>query len=102
MPSVTIGVTERVTVVVVVTKTLVSTPPTLVSEKPPYSSEVTYLLGMIVVGEPNDDVGMISRQDLTVQVTVGNAHTSVPTHTMSTWSLPGSGTHTLTSVEKPR
>jgi hypothetical protein len=41
IPLVTIGVTERVTVVVVVTKTIVSTPPMIVFEKPPYSSEVT-------------------------------------------------------------
>jgi hypothetical protein len=40
MPSVIIGGTEMVTVVVFVTKAVVATPPTVVLEKPPYSSEV--------------------------------------------------------------
>lgn len=40
MPSVTMEGTEMVRVVVVVTKTVVATPPIVVLENPPYSSEV--------------------------------------------------------------
>ena len=55
----------------------------------------------MVVGAPKELVGMTSIQDWAVQLTVDALHTSVPTHTMSTLSDPGSGTHTLISVVKP-
>jgi hypothetical protein len=63
---------------------------------------VVYGLGWMVVATPNELVGITSMHDLAGQLTVGTPHTSVPTHTMSTLSDPGSGTHTLISVVNPR
>jgi hypothetical protein len=52
-------------------------------------------------GELSRLVGMTSTHGAE-QVTMGLVKMSGPTYTTLSWPLPGSGTHTLTSVVKPR
>lgn len=101
MPPIVMGAIVKVTVVVDVTKTVAGAPFVLVVVTVPYSNDVTYWLGEMVVDEPSELVGKTSTHGAE-QLTVGLLKTSGPTYTTLSLSAPGSGSQTLTSVVKPR